>query len=309
MVSLEVVPAVAGLQNGSVPGAGQARAGLPAHLGPRASSGVEGVPGLLSRFRAVLARRDTLALLVNRDLKVKYSTSRLGYVWSVLDPLLMSGVYWFVFTQIFSRGVGREPYLVFLLLGILPWQWANGVIRDASRALTADAKLVRSTNLPREIWILRVVGTKAVEFLLSIPVLILFVLIYRQEPSWYLAAFPLAALIQVVFLVGIGLLLAPLTVLYTDLRRLLRVALRVMFYLSPIIYGVRDVQANAPEWVQTLYVLNPMAGILDLYRAAFFPGFFAGWTEVVVAAVVSTLVFVLGVTVFVRLEGRVLKEI
>jgi len=264
---------------------------------------------MVSRFRAILARRDTLALLVTRDLKVKYSTSRLGYLWTVIDPLMMSGVYWFVFTQIFSRGVGREPYLVFLLCGILPWQWANGVIRDSSRALTTDAKLVRSTNLPREIWILRVVSTKGVEFLLSLPVLVLFVVIYQRGLSWYVLAFPLAALIQAVLLVGLGLTLAPVAVLYKDVRRMLRVGLRVLFYLSPIIYGVRDVHARAPEWVQTLYMFNPLAGIFDLYRAALFPDFFAGWTEVAVAAGIALVALVVGVVVFTRLEGRVLKEI
>ena len=264
---------------------------------------------MVSRFRAIFARRDILRLLINRDLKVKYANSKLGYLWSVLDPLLMSGVYWFVFTQVFSRGVGREPYLLFLLLGILPWQWAQGVIRDSARALTSDAKLVRSSSLRREIWILRVVGSKAMEFVFSLPVLILFVLIYRQGLSWYVLAFPLAALIQTTFLVGVGLALAPLAVVYTDVKRLLRIVLRVMFYLSPVIYGVRDVQERAPEWVQKVYVLNPLAGVFDLYRAAFFPDFFAGWGEVGVAAVVSLGFLVLGLFVFSRFEGRALKEI
>ena len=264
---------------------------------------------MVSRFRAIYARRDILRLLISRDLKVKYADSKLGYVWSVLDPLLMAGVYWFVFTQIFSRGVGREPYLLFLLLGMLPWNWANGVIRDSMRALTADAKLVRSSNLSREVWILRIVGSKAMEFFFSLPVLLLFVLIYMKGASWYVLALPLAVLIQTVFLVGVALTLAPLSVLYSDIKRLLRVVMRVLFYLSPIIYGVRDVQERAPEWVGQLYVLNPLAGTFDLYRAAFFPDFFVGWTEVVIAAVVSLGFLALGMVVFSRLEGRVLKEI
>jgi ABC-2 type transport system permease protein len=264
---------------------------------------------MVRRIRAIVARRDILRLLVARDLKIKYADSKLGYLWSVLDPLLMSGVYWFVFTQIFTRGVGREPYLLFLLCGMLPWNWANGVIRDSARALTADAKLVRSSNLSREVWILRVVGSKLMEFLFSLPVLLLFALIYMRAPSWYILAWPLAMLIQTVFLVGIGLTLAPLAVLYTDVRRLLRIVLRVLFYLSPIIYGVRDVQDRAPEWVAKIYILNPLAGVFDLYRAAFFPEFFSGWLEVLVGAVVACLFLILGTVAFSRLEGRALKEL
>jgi ABC-2 type transport system permease protein len=264
---------------------------------------------MVSLVRAITARKGILWLLISRDLKVKYANSKLGYVWSVLDPLLMAGVYWFVFTQIFSRGVGREPYVLFLLLGLLPYTWASGVIRDSARALTADAKLVRSSNISREIWILRVVGSKAMEFLYSLPVLVLFIIIYRQSVSWYVLAFPLAVLIQTMFLVGVGLALAPLAVLYTDVKRLLRIVLRVLFYLSPIIYGVRDVQERAPDWVHTVFILNPLAGTFDLYRAALFPGFFAGWWVVGVAALVSFGFLMLGLAVFSRLEGPALKEI
>jgi ABC-2 type transport system permease protein len=149
------------------------------------------------------------------------------------------------------------------------------------------------------------------EFLFSLPVLLLFVLIYWQRPSWYVLAFPLAVLIQATFLVGIGLMLAPLAVLYRDVKRLVRIALRILFYLSPVIYGVRDVQdsPNIPDWVATVYLLNPLAGVFDLYRAAFFPEFFVGWTEVAVAAIVSVGFLAVGVVVFDRLESRVLKEI
>lgn len=265
---------------------------------------------MLSRVRSIVARRQVLGLLISRDLKLKYANTALGYFWSVLDPLLMAGVYWFVFDVIFTRNVGQEPYILFLVLGLLPWYWASGVISDAARALTRDARLVRSSNLSREIWVLRVVGSKGIEFLLSLPVALLFVLIFRREPSAYLLAWPLAILLQTVFLVGVGLILAPLTVLFNDIERLIRVLTRIMFYLSPVIYGVQDVYVDVvPEWLQRIYVLNPLSGIFDLYRAAFFPTFFAGWHEVAVAAAVSFAFLAVGMAVFSRLEGPVLKEV
>ena len=264
---------------------------------------------MLTRVRSLVDRRQVLRLLVARDLKVKYADSALGYLWSVLDPLMMAVVYWFVFTVIFTRGVGREPYILFLLLGLLPWNWTNGAISDSTRSLTADAKLVRSSNMMREVWVLRVVGSKGMEFLFSLPVVLLFVLIYRQTPSWYLLFFPLAILLQATFLVGVTLALASVTVLFTDVQRLVRIVLRVMFYLSPVIYGVQDVYERAPEWTHPLFVLNPLSGIFDLYRASFFPEHFSGWTEVGVAAVVSAGFLMLGMSTFMRLEGRVLKEI
>ena len=121
-----------------------------------------------------LRYRHALWLLTTRDLKVRYSTSALGYVWSVLDPLVMAGIYWFVFTQVFQRTVGTGPYIVFLLSALLPWMWFNGAVSDSTRAFLKDAKLVRSTKIPRTIWVTRIVLSKGIEFILAMPVLALF---------------------------------------------------------------------------------------------------------------------------------------
>src|SRR5690606_23599700 len=83
----------------------------------------------------------SLWLLSSRDLRVRYATGWLGYLWSVLDPLVMSGIYWFVFSQIFHRDVGAEPYIVFLICALLPWVWFNSSVTDFTRAFNKDAKL------------------------------------------------------------------------------------------------------------------------------------------------------------------------
>jgi ABC-2 type transport system permease protein len=262
-----------------------------------------------ARLRSVSSALTTLKLLVGRDLKVKYAGSVLGYVWSVLDPLLLALVYWFVFTEIFVRKhiEGSDPYILFLLLGLLPWFWAQGVIGDSTRSLTAEALLVRSTNLTRQIWVIRTVASKFAEFALSFPVLVLFVVIYRHEVSLsrFALAAPVGLLLQFLLLTGIGLILAPVTVLFRDVERLVRVALRILFYLSPVLYGIRDV----PHSVRPFAALNPLAGIFDLYRASFYPGQFAGWGAVGISAAWSLGLFAIGWAVFAKLENPVLKEI
>ena len=103
----------------------------------------------MARARTILRTRRVLWLLVSRDLKVRYAGSLLGYLWTVLDPLLVAGVYWFVFTKVFSRAglAPGVPYIVFLLAALLPWNWASGVLTEATRALTRESKLVRSTAM------------------------------------------------------------------------------------------------------------------------------------------------------------------
>lgn len=270
------------------------------------SSGDPVVPG---RFRQLWRKRGVLALLVRRDLKVRYSDSMLGYVWSVLDPLMMGLIYWFVFTKIFERSVGEDPYIVFLLSGMLPFMWFQNAVGDSARALRGE-KLVRTTALPRELWVLRLVLAKGCEYVFSLPVLALFAIAYKAEVSLHVLWMPVAMLLQLVLVAGIAMIVAPLTVLVRDVDRVVRILLRFLFYATPIIYGVGNVVDDTalPAALRTLYLFNPMTGIISLYRAPFFATELR-WDAIGIAAGMSVLLLVVGWAVFRRLEPAVLKEI
>lgn len=246
----------------------------------------------------------SLRLLTRRDLKVRYSTSVLGYLWSVLDPLAMSLIYWFVFTQVFDRSVGEEPYIVFLLTGLLPWVWFNGAVSDATRGFLRDLKLVRSIALPRSIWVNRIVLSKGIEFTLSLPVLAVFAVFAGATVNPLLLLFPLAMVLQAALISGVGLIVAPLTVFFRDLERAVKLILRVLFYASPIIYSAADL----PEFAQPLAWLNPLSGIMSLYRAGFFPDQL-DWTLVASSVGITAVTLLIGVLVFRRSIGGVLKEL
>jgi ABC-2 type transport system permease protein len=263
--------------------------------------------GLAARVRALVEHRRTLWLLVRRDLKVRYASSALGYLWTVLDPLMMILIYWFVFSFIFrGRDVGEEPYILYLAFGQLAWQWFNGSINDTTRALTAESRLVRSTRLPREIWVLKVVLSKGLEYLFSLPVIVIFMIANQKGPTWHVVFFPVALLLQTVLLTGIGLLVAATTVLVRDLARVVRIILRMAFYATPILYSVRSIRSPL---IRDLYAINPMTGILDLYRASVFSAEMASLRAVVSAAVISLVMLLIGARVFARLESPVLKEL
>lgn len=216
----------------------------------------------------------------------------------------MSLIYWFVFTQVFDKGVGEQPYIVFLLTALLPWVWFNGSVGDFTRAFVKDARLVRSTSIPRSIWVNRIVLSKGVEFLLSVPILAIFAVFAGATVSWGLLWFPVAVIVQTMLTVGIGLIVAPLVVLYRDLERATKLILRLMFYASPIIYGISDL----PGAFQQIAAFNPLSGIFSLYRAGFFPDQFDGFA-VIVSALMSVVILVIGVLVFRRLERTLLKEL
>lgn len=264
--------------------------------------------GLAARVRSLIAHRGILWLLIRRDLKVRYAGSALGYLWTVLDPLMMVVIYWFVFSVIFSgRDVGEDPYILYLAFGQLAWQWFNGTVTDTTRALTSESRLVRSTRLPREIWVLKVVGSKGLEYVFSLPVVALFMVAYQKPPTWHVVFFPLAIVLQAVLLTGLGLIMASVTVLVRDLQRVVRILLRMMFYATPILYSAQKVPDRFH--LRELFALNPLTGILNLYRSTVFPREMVGPPTILVSVVISVLVLFVGIWTFARLESTVLKEL
>jgi ABC-2 type transport system permease protein len=267
---------------------------------------------MITQTRAVMAKRSVLWTLVIRDLRVRYSQSVLGYVWTILDPLLMSLIYFLVFVYVFKRtSLGHAPYFLFLVAGLLPWQWFSSVVKESSRALIQDARLVRSTNLPREIWVARTVLSKGVEYVLSLPVLVFFTVIYvitgKAHLNGWLVLLPLGIVVQFAFLVGLGLILAPVTALVTDMQRVIGIVLRMLFYVTPVIYASRLV----PPPYDKITWLNPMTGVLEMMRAGFFTHqtFPIVWGSIAVCLAVTVVTLHVGFTVFARLERAVLKEI
>jgi ABC-2 type transport system permease protein len=299
---------------------------------------------VLDRAKRVVQYRRILKLLVKRDLKVRYAGSALGYVWTVLDPLLMSVVYWFVFEKIFHRtaGLGFSPFMIYLVSGQLAWSWFNGGVAGVTRALRTEAQMVRSSNVPRELWVLRVVVSKGVEYLFGLPVLALFAAVYMVAPSKYIVLLPLGWALEALLLVGIGLILAPAAVLVKDLERVVPIVMRVLFYGSPVLYSINLV----PAQIRDVFSYNPAVGFLTLSHAAFFPAaihepktvkdrdalghviyttverngktvraaqthveYISHWNWVWHSAIAAVIIFAIGVFVFVRLERSVLKEI
>lgn len=251
--------------------------------------------------------RHALWLLTTRDLKVRYTTSALGYLWSIIDPLLMALIYFVVFSFVFQHrgGTAQQPYILFLLCAVLPWTWFNGNLSDATRAFRQEGKLIRSVRIPRSIWILRQVCSKGIEFLISLSILAFFALILWTPPSPLAIVYlPVAIALQVLLTVGLNFIIAPLAVYYRDLERVVKLGLRVLFYAAPVLYHL---DFGNPV-LHFLYGVDPLAGIFDLYRGMFFPTI-VDWVYVLQSLIGSIVIFTIGAVVFRRSIPRVLKEI
>lgn len=261
---------------------------------------------MIQRIQEIFAFRGVLQELVVRDLRVRYENTWLGYLWAVFEPLLMTSVYFVVFSIVGRFGI--DNYALYLILGLLPWMWFTATINAGTKSLTAQAGLISKVYVPRELAPISVVLAKSIEYLASIPVAVLFIIATRRAPSAYLLAIPLAWAIQLMFATGVTMMLSAANVLVRDVERVLRVVVRAMFYGTPILYALSDALEILPPALTWLFWVNPMTGVLEIHHAAFYPDQFTGWVIVAASAAISIAFFVAGWSLFRKLEPMVLKE-
>lgn len=266
-----------------------------------------------SRVVAVWNRREVLGLLIRRDLKVKYQQSALGYLWTLIQPLLMSGVYFFVFGVLFKGARTTPPgdatYILYLVSGYLAWMWFNSCANESTKALKSQAKLITTMKVPREIFAIGVVGGKLVEYVFSLPVLLLFIFVGHGSFTVRMLLIPVSMALMLVLTTGLTLLLSALNVVLRDVERIIGVLLRVLLYMSPVLYTVAKVKDKLPGTLQRVYEANPLVGILQLQHAAFFPTEMPSVGLLATSATGCVLIFLFGWWVFRRLEPSVLKEL
>jgi ABC-2 type transport system permease protein len=260
-----------------------------------------GIP-FADRLYDVWVRRDVLRMLVDRGLKAKYSSSVLGYAWSLIEPAMFILTY-FLLLKIFHRSYPMYP--LFIGSTVLAWQWFNGTVNSSLSSLRSNARLITSVNLPREIYPLADAAEKAVEYFLSLPVLLFVALIYRATPSYFAILLPLALLLQAMICVGVALLVSALNTVLRDVQRGIGIVLRMMFSLVPVLYPLQRIPAK----YRALEALNPLTGILEMQRAVWFPSFWTGWQPVINSIIGACVVLVGGFSVFARTERTVLKEL
>ncbi|MUL39719.1 ABC transporter permease [Streptomonospora sp. PA3] len=275
---------------------------------------------MASRALAVWQNRRVVSLLVRRDLKVRYQSSILGYAWSMLEPLAMAGVYFFVFGLIFDtdRGVpgGADApggYPLFLISGLLPWLWFAQSLGQAPNAIISHSKLITTMRMPREIFPVQAVAAKFVDYVFTWPVLLVFAAALGGRTSaWGLLVWlPLAVTAQLVFSLGMTFLLATVNVLVRDVERVVRILNRVLFYSSAIIIPSALVLESDrfPAWFVTLFQFNPLLGIFKMHHAVWYPADAPGALVLSTSIGGAILILIAGYATFRRLEASMLKEL
>ena len=259
---------------------------------------------MIAAVREVIRYRELVLNLVRRDIKRRYKGSMLGFLWHLMNPLLILGTLWFVFGVMVQRIVGMEAYAVYLLSALVAWNLFSQSVLNASSNLVTSGGLIRKVYVPKSVFPLASVGGGIVNYLLSLLPLLLLVAIDRRPLGWSLLFLPVGLLLLIIFTTGMALLVSGLNVFYRDVQHITEVVFLAWFYASPIIWPT-----SIDSRLFVISAANPMAALIDCVRAPIYSGAMPPWASLELAVVSSLGVFVVGAMVFRRLEPRFIHHL
>jgi len=259
---------------------------------------------MIEQLKKVWQRRELLYYIVKLQMKAENKNKVLGFVWSFLDPLLLLLTYIILVSYIFGRGGPQFPVLLFTAL--LSWRWFASSLSRSVASVTSKVGLIQSVRFPLAILPLSGIIICFFDWLFGFVILLPMLFIFEASLTVNILWLPVLLLIQFVGTVGACLIAAVVGTYLSDLGNIIQFAIRIGFYLSPIMYSVAGI---VPERLITLYMLaNPFAGLLESYKNVLILG--TPPTEYALAgAVVACVAFLVGLWYFSRNEYRLVKAI
>jgi len=250
-------------------------------------------------LRELWAYRELVVVLASRDVKVRYKQTALGISWALLQPLGSMAVFSVFFGKLAKMPSDGLPYPLFVLTALLPWTFFANAVTTSANSLVGSAHLLSKVYFPRLVIPIASIGAGLVDFAIGVLLLLAMLLAYGVPLSaMLLLAIPIVAVVLATAL-GVGTLLAALSARYRDFRYVVPFMVQLWMFVTPVVYPASLV----PEGWRWLLYLNPMAGLIEGFRAACL-GTSIDWLGLFLSSLVAAIMFVVGILVFKRLERR-----
>ena len=267
-----------------------------------------------SSWPNIVSRRDLLRELTLSELRASSAESRLGWLWWLIDPLIMMLIYWGIVVGIFGRGEHYRPFPVFVLCALLPWKHLQSALTNAAKLLRNNEGVIKAIPFPTMVLPLANVLAGFSYFLAGLVVLLTAAVLWGRPMGLSLLQLPPLMAAQLLLVASVSLVATSFGALIRDLSGFLTHVTRVMFYATPALYGVDLVRERAAhlggaagEWIPVIYMLNPFAILIEGYRQAIFYGGFLEAHYWVVLALESVVLFAIGQRVYRYYDRRVIK--
>jgi len=213
-------------------------------------------------LRDLRERRELLAFLVWRDLKIRYKQTLLGALWAVLQPVAAMAIFAVFFGRLARVGSDGVPYWLFALAGLVPWIYFANALSQASLSLVDNERVIAKVWFPRFLLPTSPVVSGLFDLAIGTALLVVLAVATTGWPSWTLLGLPLFVALAAATALGLGLVLSCLNVRYRDVRYVLPFLVQLLMFTSPVVYSSQLV----PEQWRTAYALNPLVTVIDGFR-------------------------------------------
>lgn len=249
----------------------------------------------------VIKNRNLLAKLILKNLRVRYRYLYLGFLWAILEPLFIAFIFQVVFSLILRVKVEGYPFFIYLMTAIFPWRYFQESVSQATTSIVDNKNLLNELVFPYEYLPISIVLANLVTFVPVLAIMLLFLRLFRVDISALIFLLPAVVLLHTFFILGIVLAAGAVYVRFRDIKHIIEVLLVGLFYLTPVFYTLGTVAERFPRLLLGIYLLNPLVGILNLYRHCLLGDY--GQTLPAEVSALNTLWLPLAVTIFVFLAG------
>ncbi len=265
---------------------------------------------LFLQFKKLLKYKSLIWQLGIKEFAVQYRYPLLGILWAFLMPLCLIATLIAVFSKIIKVIIPGYPFPLYLITGVLPWNYFASSLSSAVTKISGSGSLVKDVYFPREVIPLSNILSNLITFLISIGIMGIVFSVLNIKFSRFVIFLPMIIFLETVLIIGASLFVSSIQVRFRDIRYIVEIFLLIIFYLSPIFYPI-DLVKSMPNVFFKLYLLNPFVSIVTLYRVIFLRDYLSVLSRdnpymllyiVIYPVLCSVIVFVIGFFVFKKLE-------
>lgn len=257
---------------------------------------------MLERVNEIIAYQDMTNSLTRRELRGKYAKSVLGFLWSFLNPMFQILIYTFVFSIIFKNDM--KNYYIFLMAGLLPWNFFSESFSTGAMAINANAEMVKKIYFPREVLVIAEVNAKLINLLLSFVVMAVFIIISQTGFSWHIVFLPIILFVEYLFVIGCALTVAAVTVYLRDMEYIVNVILMGWVWGTPIMYNI----GNINGFFRRILSWNPMTGIIVSYQDILYWHKLPYYKNLLIPFFAALAILLIGELIFLKLSRGFVEE-
>lgn len=260
-------------------------------------------------LKSIWSYRGFILGSVKREFQSKYRNSMLGAAWTVLNPLAMIIVYTVIFSQIMRAklpGIDSAfAYSIYLCAGVLTWGLFVEITGRCQNVFLEHANLIKKLSFPRICLPIIVVLSAGLNFSIIFSLFTVFLILSGNFPGWaFLAIFPVL-IVQIVFSIGLGIILGVLNVFFRDVGQFFNIVLQFWFWLTPIVYPLTIL----PEKIRPLMAWNPMAPLVNAYQVIMINGQWPQWEKLIPVTLIGMTLCILGMSLFRKRAGEMVDEL